>query len=963
MTKATTNTIAFIVVMALCAITSGLSARAAGSMKVRNFTHHDYDGGPQNWAVVQDADGRIYVGNRDGMLAFDGERWSKHVLPNFSSVRALLYDEPSGRIYASGTEEFGYFCAAPGSGILTYTSLLPTLPADHPTFTEIWRIMKLGDIFYLQCDNCLLRYDGTATRVIPAAGRISCSAVVDNRIYIGMENGDVARLGGDRLATLDGNDILAGKKVMAILPGAGSLILATSVDGLFVREDNTTKKFSNDIDDFLRDNQLFCATANGNDLVFGTVSRGAVVKNFISGMTRYVNKENGMQNNTVLNAAFDMAGNIWLCLDNGIDYAAYNSPLSSLIGAGNDVGAGYASLRVGERMYFGTNQGLYSTAYPFASSPKRLELRRELQGQVWSLTDDGSGDEGFFVASDAGIYTHARNGYSKIAGVTGTYKVATLPNAPTTAIAASYDGFHLLRRHGREWTDDGPVAGDNDVRGSFVLDGAGNLWIAHWRKGIYRMHINAAARRFDAVRHYTDRDGLPDVTNNSVTIYAGRVVASHAEGFFRLDTTSDRFVADTEIARIFAHSSPVLLQCSNGGLVLTERTGINIAIPDSNGNATPMLTHVRSLTDMLVNGYEHVNIVADNEVIVANQTGFWSVDPLLAEAEKWSPAPFVSTVLANSDSVVYRHAAAGTTLELPYESNSLRFEFACPDYDAPGNVQFSSFLEDYDKAWSTPSAETSREYTQIPGGSYRLHLRSYNLRNGEVKETSFPFKIAPPWYRSAVANVAYLLLALLLVVLCIYLMNRWKQRAFRRMERRKEEEMKAVRAQAEQDALQKDFEIASLKSEQLEEDIKHKSNDLSNATMNLIRKNEILNEISSKIAKIQTSATLEQGVGRQLALIQATIKQNISQDDNWSAFDRNFDVVYGDFTKRIHASFPQLTVGDIRLCCYIKMGLSSKEIAPLINISFKSVEMARYRLRRKMDLAPDATLSEFLANF
>lgn len=59
---------------------------------------------------------------------------------------------------------------------------------------------------------------------------------------------------------------------------------------------------------------------------------------------------------------------------------------------------------------------------------------------------------------------------------------------------------------------------------------------------------------------------------------------------------------------------------------------------------------------------------------------------------------------------------------------------------------------------------------------------------------------------------------------------------------------------------------------------------------------------------------------------------------------------------------PTLTAADKRLCCYIKMGLLSKEIAPLINISYKSVEMARYRLRKKIDLPPETTLTDYLCN-
>lgn len=196
--------------------------------------------------------------------------------------------------------------------------------------------------------------------------------------------------------------------------------------------------------------------------------------------------------------------------------------------------------------------------------------------------------------------------------------------------------------------------------------------------------------------------------------------------------------------------------------------------------------------------------------------------------------------------------------------------------------------------------------------------------------------------------------------------NRYKRRiSFRKVA--KEKEMAQLREKNKREALEKDFEIATLKSEQLEKDIRHKSSELSNTTMNLIRKNEILSEIHEKLAKVQDSLVSQEGkvalnVRRQLALIKSTINDNISHDDDFERFTGYFDIVYVDFTKNLLKRHPNLSLNDKRLCCYIKMGLSSKEIAPLINISYKSVEMARYRLRKKMDLPADVNLVEYLQN-
>ena len=97
------------IILTFLTLFAALPVMTSGFMEVRNFPRDIYKGGPQNWDVIQDSVGNLYVGNRDGMLSFDGERWHKYVLPNLSAVRTILYDKDTDRIYVGGSEEFGYF--------------------------------------------------------------------------------------------------------------------------------------------------------------------------------------------------------------------------------------------------------------------------------------------------------------------------------------------------------------------------------------------------------------------------------------------------------------------------------------------------------------------------------------------------------------------------------------------------------------------------------------------------------------------------------------------------------------------------------------------------------------------------------------------------------------------------------------------------------------------------------------
>ncbi len=93
------------------------------------------------------------------------------------------------------------------------------------------------------------------------------------------------------------------------------------------------------------------------------------------------------------------------------------------------------------------------------------------------------------------------------------------------------------------------------------------------------------------------------------------------------------------------------------------------------------------------------------------------------------------------------------------------------------------------------------------------------------------------------------------------------------------------------------------------------------------------------------------------------ISEEEKQDQDWGQFAIHFDQVHNNFLKNISKAFPELTQGDLKICAYLKMGLSSKEIAQLLIISPKGVEVARYRLRKKLGIEQDVNLHNFIDEF
>ena len=145
-----------------------------------------------------------------------------------------------------------------------------------------------------------------------------------------------------------------------------------------------------------------------------------------------------------------------------------------------------------------------------------------------------------------------------------------------------------------------------------------------------------------------------------------------------------------------------------------------------------------------------------------------------------------------------------------------------------------------------------------------------------------------------------------------------------------------------------------IRNEQLSQDVDNKNKELAVSTMSLIKKNELL-----ALIKEDLKNTSEENNNSIKSVIK-NITKNISEEDSWTVFKEAFDNADNDFLKKVKMAHPSLTPNDLRLCAYLRLNLSSKEVAPLINISVRSVEIKRYRLRKKMELSHEQGLVEYI---
>lgn len=936
---------------------------------VRNFSKKESGSGTQNWDIVQYSNDWMYFANNNGLLEFDGIRWNIYPISNHTNVRSVYYDISSQRIYAGAFNEFGFY-QRNTSGKLSYQSLTSKIPSQFKSFSEIWNIFMTGSTVYFQGDHILFRYENDTLSAIRFDNKITVAANVHNSVVLFQHKKGAFVLNGSLLIGISDQGYLHNKKVVSVIPYRENQILfITESDGLFLYNGIRIEPYQTPADLFLKENQTFCATINNNKLAIGTVRNGIVMIDLITGKLVFSNTFTGLQNNTVLSIAFDRQQNLWLGLDKGIDYVMVNEPVYDLFGNNTLYGAGYASAVYNNTLYLGTNQGLYAHPLPLVASDHKSNIKaiNAVKGQIWHLSVY---DNTLFCGSDNGCYLIEGNQATAIREVTGTWYIKPIPGHSNLLMGSSYNGFFILKKESNRWKYAHSISSYEESGSNFEFDNNGTLWVSHWMKGIFRLIPDDNFQTFISNHSYNTNHGLPAFDNNRLFRYNDSIFVNTINGIFQYDASTDRFIkTNLDKYPLFRHfPAYAKIAQSTKGVVWSFNNRSIKKIKTINGTQTIDSTSYNLLKTKFIPGFEHSAYLNDSILLVGTEDGFaYITNPPDSKIEPILHIAIRKVYLTGiTDSLLYEHLAAQVNIpEIKPKFNSLKFEFSGTEYRNENQLQYSILLEPYDQLWSGYSSVNLKEYTNLSPGDYRFRVRARDLFNATTSETYFEFIILPRWYETTWAKSLYSLLLIGGVLILLRFVRGHSEKRVERMKQLKEHELREQREQFRIETKEKEKEIIELRNQKLQYELRHKSQDLANSTMNVIRKNEMLLDIIQKLEKISTEISIKSGEPTQLKQfkkMQEDIRKNIETDNNWKKFQENFDMVYEDFLKRLGEQHPGLSSSDKKLCAYLKMELSSKDIAPLMNMSYRSVEMSRYRLRKKFNLSRDISLTDFLRN-
>ena len=281
-------------------------------------------------------------------------------------------------------------------------------------------------------------------------------------------------------------------------------------------------------------------------------------------------------------------------------------------------------------------------------------------------------------------------------------------------------------------------------------------------------------------------------------------------------------------------------------------------------------------------------------------------------------------------------------MHLPSGYNSLHFEYSSPAFGLQNNIEYSYKLEGFDDEWSAWLPKTEKDYTNLANGKYFFRVKARSNLGVESEAITYTFIIDPPWYKSVWAYLLYLSLLILLV----YLINKWQEKKLLLQKRKYEEKQRQINILHQLEIEKNEKEIIKLQNEKLASEMIYKNRELADTTLHLVERTDALTKVKGELQKLYKDSGDTYPIKKTLQLLNDIEKNN----ENWDKFATHFDEINNDFLKKLKTKYPKLTNTDLKVCAYLQLNLSSKEIAQLMNISVRGVEISRYRLRKKLQI-------------
>jgi len=905
------------------------------------YTQNIYEAGSQNWMVAQDKNNFLFFANNEGLLEFNGSVWSLYPSPNETIMRSVKV--VGDKIYTGCYMEFGFWTRQPNNQ-LKYTSLSSKIKNKIIDDEQFWNILTYDQWIIFQSLDQIYIYDTTKDTfsIIKPKNQILKAFEANNSLYFQVTSEGLFEIENGKSKLVSNNSIVVNNKIVAVFYIDQGLLLETQINGFYTFIDSKFEPYFSEINTQIASSSVYsCKQLSDRGFAVGTVSNGIFILSETGKLKYHITQNNGISNNTVLCMFEDIDKNLWIGLDNGINYINLQSPIRSYLDTTGFLGTAYTSLLYKQRLYIGTNQGLFYKNY---NSNDPFRLVNGTKGQVWSIFEyEGT----LFCGHDSGTFIIENEGASLIYASSGTWKFEIVPGRKNVLLQGNYSGISVLEKKNNQWSFKNKISGFDYSSKHFEITKNNDVYISHEYKGVFTFHLDNA---FTKASNFKTFQNPTKGKNASLTKFKNNIYYANKKGIYILDQKTNTFQKDKALSTVFdndEYTSGKLIVDDSDKMWLFSKNYINYFT--SSKLSDQLKIHSIPISSALSNsmlGYENITHLSNSTYLIGTTDSYYTINTNDLQFKNNSVS--ISNITFNKLDQKPFNCSIKEAGNLNHAENNVTFNYTVPEYNKYIYTEYQYLLEGLQEIWSSWSSKTATTYKNLPPGDYVFKVRAKIANSTPENIATYSFTINKPWYVTNFAVIIYFILGFILAIYIHQTYNRYYQLK----EGKLIEENNLLLEIA---ALENEQQLMKLKNEQLSSDMNSKNRELAVSTMSLIKKDELLTLIKNDLKQSSTGDS-----PRNIKSVISTITKNITEENSWTVFKEAFDNADTDFLKKIKHIHPSLTPNDLRLCAYLRLNLSSKEIAPLLNISVRSVEIKRYRLRKKMDLDHEQGLVEYI---
>jgi DNA-binding CsgD family transcriptional regulator len=612
-----------------------------------------------------------------------------------------------------------------------------------------------------------------------------------------------------------------------------------------------------------------------------------------------------------------------------------------------------------KKLYIGSNQGIYSANFnPINNSITEITNDPIIKGQVWDLIAYdgqlfcGNNDETYQILPSKKILSYAHGGMTIAKGVLHNKDVL---------VQGTYSDVCIYTRNGNNWQFNSIIKNFIHPIKSIEIDYQGRIWAAHMHQGLFLIKLADDLKTTQTIEKfdYFENQNLKQINVSKIN---NRVVFSDNSQFYIYNDIDKKIVPFNDLNNAlgkFKSAYKVVMQSPSNYWFIRKDEAALFYITET---STILKDRVQFslFQNQIVDNFQNIFPISDDKAFFTLENGLilYSSNHSKPFKTKKVDMFFSEIAILDKNLEIKEYTPVLTnknSISLPYTKNRIKFSLSYPDFTHLNDLVFSYLLTGQNNKLSEVSQNNSIEYAYLAPGKYTFTAQVMNNNNELLATKKYEFQIRPPYYWNTYSKIFY---ALLIGVLLYLLLHYAKKREESKQQKLFEETEQNQKRELEK----REQEIGKLKAEKLEAELTLKSKELATSTMTIIKKNEVVNRIKEELI------ITKQQIGTQFPnkyydKIIKLLDENISSDDDWGIFQSNFDRIHDSFFRNLHTKYPNLTSNDLRFCAFFRLNLSTKDIANLMNISIKGVEVARYRIRKKLLIPSEKNIAEFFIEF